>query len=333
MQSTIRDVAEEAGVSVATVSRVFNAMSNVSDSTREKVEAAAAKLRYVPNASARMLSRAKSDTIGILLPDFHGEFFSNLLRGMDEAARMRRVGLMITSIGSDRDRAIEAIKSFRGRVDGLVIMPTEIGDSDAIRALVGDQPTLFISPAWEESEFPSVRINNYAVAREIVEHLVQSGRTRIAHIAGPLRNADASERRRAYGDVLRAHGYAEIVYEGTFFEEAGAAAAQAILAEGCAIDALFAANDLMAFGAMRTLIDAGIGVPDRIAIAGFDDAPWARFITPGLTTAGLDVRAMGRLAIEQLCDGIAGHPAIGTTVIEPVMIVRSSTDHAGSGRS
>lgn len=292
--ATIRDVAARAGVSVATVSRTLNGVGPVHDETSKRVFAAARALRYVPHAAARSLSIRRSHTLGVLLPEVHGEFFSEVIRGIDVAARTRGYHILVSSSHDDAQEMSAVLRALRGRVDGLIVMSPDVELGPLSRALTADLPAVLLNTATNAR--PTIRIDNFSGARRMIEHLVALGHTRIAFINGPARNADAAERRRGYRTAPKPY----LETDGDFTEESGYHAVAKILEMDPRPTAIFAANDAMAIGALRALRERGIGIPDELSLAGFDDIPMARYLTPQLTTVRVDIAEMGRRAVEHL---------------------------------
>lgn len=322
---TIRDVAREASVSVASVSRALNGLGNVRPELRSRVEAAAAALRYVPHHGARNLSLARTGAIGVVLPDLHGEFFSEVLRGLDREASARGLQLLLSNMHAEAERAIEALRTMRGRVDGLVVMAPHV-DPDALCAhLPSGLPVVLINCAAHRDPRPELRIDNAAGAADMVDHLVATGRRRIVHLSGPEGNIEARERRSGYEAAMARHGLAPRVIPGDFMETSGIAAARTLLHEIDAVDALFAANDMMAIGALFTLRHAGVHVPEQVAVAGFDDIPLARLISPALTTMRGDIAAVGARAVARLAGLLDGEEPGGVELRRPELVIRETT--------
>ncbi len=339
--TTIHDVAARAGVSVATVSRVLNGKGVVREETLQQVLEAAKALRYVPNVAARSLSSRRSQTIGIVLPEVHGEFFSEVIRGIDLAARSEGYHILVSGSHSDVSEMVEVLEAMRGRVDGLVVMAPDVALSSVSEALPWNLPLVLLNSAetpetpHEASSEPapsSITIDNYGGARQMLRYLGELGHERIAFIKGPDRNADADERLRGYfdhiGEQIGDHrgesvgvpaGYEQ---DGDFTEESGRLAAQKILAIEPRPTAIFAANDSMAVGALAALAEASVAVPTEMSVAGFDDIPVARYVTPPLTTIRVDIadlgaRAFGLLlaAIQQPEDPARRRDRIATTLV------------------
>ncbi len=320
MAATIRDVARVAQVSVASVSRALNGAASVHPETRARIAAAAASLGYVPHAGARSLSTARSHAIGVVLPDLHGEFFSELVRGLDREASARGYHLLLSNIHADADLAAQAIRAMRGLVDALVVMAPQI-DTPALAAAIPERPPTVLINSRALPGRTGLSVDNHGGAAAMTRHLLGSGRRRIVHIAGAAGNIDARERLAGYRAALA--GAPERVVAGDFQEESGAEAIRAFLAEGAEFDAVFAANDQMAFGALTALREAGIAVPGQVAVAGFDDVPLARHL--GLTTIRIDIAQMGARAAALVLDEAQGAAAAPADLRIPATLVARTT--------
>ena len=331
---TIKDVARQANVSVATVSRALNGHENVADAVRSRVLAVAKELRYSPHHAARSLSSRRTNTIGVVLPDLYGEFFSELMRGIDQVAREHGLHLLVSSYHGNPQEQAEALRTMRGRVDGLLVMsPYASEDVHLDENLIPTQPAVLINSQATDADMPSLSIDNYGAAGEMVRHLAQGGSRRIAFIAGPSDNFDARDRLRGYRDALAGAvpGSQPWIVQGDFSEASGHRAAQQLLAASPRPDAIFAANDMMALGCLFACLQAGVAVPGDIAIAGFDDIPLARYAHPSLTTMRVDIAGLGAHAMRMLLrrlglavDG-AAEPA---APIAADLIARESTGSA-----
>jgi LacI family transcriptional regulator len=326
MSVTMREVARQAGVSIATVSRVLNGSGPVGDETRARIEAVARAMRYVPNRAARSLSTSRTHTLGVVLPDLYGDFFSELLRGLDGAARHHRYHLLVAGAHGGADALASALNAMHGRVDGLVVMGPDVR-ADVLEANLPPRLPAVVLGA-RVSGFAALSVDNEGGAAAMTRHLLALGHRRIAHVAGAGGNRDAAERLAGYRAVMAAAGLAtdDLVERGDFTEESGYAAARRLLDGAAPPDAVFAANDAMAVGAMSALRDAGRRVPDDLAVAGFDDIPLGRHLTPALTSVHVPIDTLGRRAVERLQaavedgDGAAGRPEILPTTL----VVRAS---------
>jgi LacI family transcriptional regulator len=303
--ANIKDVARAAGVSVATVSRVLNDSAAVSEPIRRLVRDVADRLNYWPNAAARSLITNRTHAIGVLLPELFGEFFSEVLRGMDSTARQAGLHLLVSSSHANADELIAALRTTRGRIDGLIVMAPDLDARTTIRAMAADLPLVLIGPGSGFTGCDTVSIANREGASAMVRHLVELGHRRVATITGPLRNADALQRLEGYRAALRKEGLEtsrEIEIPGDFTEPSGYEAAARLLAIRPRPTAVFAANDYMAIGVMGGLSDAGVRVPEGIAVAGFDDIAMARYLNPPLTTVHVDAYRLGERAVERVLE-------------------------------
>lgn len=339
--STIRDVAHAAGVSIATVSRVLNGTARVSDEITSRVIAAVAAVDYWPNGAARSLpTRGQTHVIGVLLPDLYGEFYSEMIRGLDRAARSNHFQILLSSSHGEGEALMTAARSMPGRVDGLIVMAPDEGSRRAVERIARRFRVVLMNPAGEMDGCSSVSIANYEGARDVVRHLVAYGHRAIAIIGGPSGNHDAEERLRGYRAALREAGIQRIPsleLAGDFTEPSGYRAAAELLANPSRPTAVFAANDATAVGFMSALSAQGIRVPEDMAVAGFDDIMIAQYVTPALTTAHVNVQRLGERAVELL---LSSREAVRETLPVPLVVRSSSgaearTDHgqpAGQSR-
>jgi LacI family transcriptional regulator len=327
MAVTIKDVARAARVSVATVSRALNDSSNVTEDTRRLVTSAAARLGYIPHEGARSLSSRRTRCVGAVLPDLHGEFFSELIRGFDRAARVHGLHLLLSCSHGDAGEAAAALRAMRGRVDGLLVMSPYVDEAVLEKNLQPGMPTVLLN-SRDGARHSTLTVDNYGGACAMVRHLVGRGHRRIAMIAGPEANHDASERLRGYVDTLRERQprARPQVLRGDFTEESGYRAGRRVAAMAERPDAIFAANDMMAIGCLFALTESGLRVPGDIALAGFDDIPIARYVSPPLTTVRVRIAELGELALERLLLAIGepGRDKHSTQTLRTELVVRSS---------
>jgi LacI family transcriptional regulator len=299
---TIKDVAREAGVSVASVSRALNGGSGVTAATSQRIRDVATRLSYVPHAGARSLITRRTHTIGALLPDLHGEFFSELIRGIDLAARARGLHLLVSSSHDGAEDAAAALRAMQGRVDGMLILSGHV-DAAFLRAnLPASVPAVLLNSAVKSKSYAVLNIDNYGGAYAMVRHLLEAGHSNVTFIAGPAGNFDAQQRELGYRAAMAKYApHAPLdVVAGDFNEESGYRAGQQLLARKPRPNAVFAANDMMAVGCLYAFKEAGVDVPREIALAGFDDIPIARYVTPPLSTVRVRIVDLGHSALEQL---------------------------------
>lgn len=304
--TTIKDVAREASVSVATVSRVFNGAAVVREETAQRIREVAKSLRYSPHIGARSLITSRTHTFGVLLPDLYGEFFSELIHGIDITARRHGFHILVSRSWEGRTEIEEAMRAMRGRVDGVLLMSPDI-TAESMRNVPADLPVVLLCSPARGFEADSVIIENYGGARQMVEHLASLGHRRIAIIKGGAGNYDAAERLRGYRAALTDAGLAadeSLELEGDFTEAGGYHATQVILASDNRPTAIFAANDSMAIGALSALRESGVSVPDHMAVAGFDDIPLAHYMDPPLSSVRVPISDIGARAVDMLLDAI-----------------------------
>lgn len=320
--ATIRDVARKANVSIASVSRALNGLENVSETTRKRVAEAVRELGYVPHAGARSLSLARTHAIGVALPDLHGEFFSEIVRGMDREAGRRGYLLLLSTLHPGHGTGVLA--ALRGRVDGLIIMAPHLDADELTAALPKALPAVLINTRGISGGQTAIHIGNAVGVRAVMDHLIGLGRRRLVHIAGPADNIDARERAQAFRDAAQAAGCEIQVVEGDFSEESGEALIAGLLAKKAKFDAVFAANDNMAIGALQALRAAGLRVPEDVAVAGFDDIPLARHL--GLTTVRVRIAELGERAIVCLIERLQSkRSACVDENHEPELVIRGTT--------
>src|SRR5437016_8691181 len=255
---TIHDVAARAGVSVATVSRVLNRNAPVREETSRHVQDVARRLRYVPNVAARALSIRRSHTIGVVLPAVHGEFFSEVIRGIDVAARKAGFHILVSGSHSEADEMLAVLDAMRGRVDGLLVMAPDVAVGSLREQIPSELPLVLLNAASDHHD--AITIDNYGGAFAMTRHLASLGHTRIAFIKGPDHNADARERLRGYRQAMRQSGVRNrgLELDGDFTEESGMEAARTIAADARRPTAIFAANDSMAIGALVALKEVAV---------------------------------------------------------------------------
>jgi len=324
---TIKDVAREAKVSVATVSRALNGSAGVTPGTRARIERAAARLRYVPMGAARSLVTRRTQAVGALLPDLFGEFFSELIRGIDLAARAHGLHLLVSSSHGDADEAAAALRAMQGRVDGLLIMWPHAEPGFLRKHLSDSLPAVLIDSALRERRCARVNNDDYGGARAMTEHLLANGHRALAFIEGPAANHDARERRRGFDDTVAGRrGVSARYLQGDYSEESGYRAGRTLLAARKRPDAVFAANDMMAIGCLSAFNEAGVNVPGDIALAGFDDIPIARYMHPPLTTVRIRIAELGHAALERLVTQMAAPetPEADLTTMACEVVVRAS---------
>jgi len=318
--ATLKDIAREANVSVASASRAINGLDNVADEVKARVLEIARRLKYVPHGGARSLVMSRTNTIGVLLPDIYGEFFAEIIRGVDVAARAKGLHLLVSGSHGNPEEAVRAMRAMGGRVDGLLVMSPFVESHDLAAILPLNLPVVTIASRIGQGQ-GAISIDNFGGAVTAVDHLRAQGCRRLAHISGPSRNFEAQERRRGFLSVCEGAP----VYEGDFTEESGYRGAKAFLSSGERPDGIFAANDMMAVGCLLALREAGLDVPGDVAVVGFDDIPIARFTSPPLTTLRVGIFDLGRRGLEMLVAALDDGRMEDGVIVAPQLVMRDSS--------
>ena len=307
MPVTQGDVARRAGVSPRTVSNVVNEFPLVSDELRQRVLRAISELGYQPNLVARNLRRGRSGMIGLAVPELSVPYFSELAGLVIAEARRHSYTVVVEQTDGDPGREQQLLQqNARGHLfDGLIFSPLGLGEAE-LRRHAGDTPTVLLGEHLEDGPFDHVGLDNVAAARDATAHLIDLGRRRIAAIGDQSRaRGETGQLRSAgYREALRAGGLryqpSLVVPASAFHRGSGAEAMSRLLDQGTGPDAVFCYNDLLAIGAMQTVLQRGLRIPDDIAIVGFDDIEEARYAFPALTTIAPDKGALARRAVAQL---------------------------------
>ncbi|WP_329048149.1 LacI family transcriptional regulator [Streptomyces violaceus] len=328
-QPTLDEVAERAGVSRSVASRALNNAPHVSRAKREAVERAVRQLGYVPNPTARALATRQTGAAALVVSGedpsiFADPFFAQVIVGASTALEEADLHLMLCLAASDRGRKrVEELFRSKG-ADGVMLMALREDDPLAGMAEEAEMPVVFggrpvgSAPRWY------VDVDNVGGAREATEYLVARGRTRVAAICGRLDTGAGRARYRGYRDALLAAGLDPLPpQEGDFTEPSGAAAMAVLLANHPDLDGVFAANDNMGAGALRTLRAAGRAVPADVAVVGFDDLTVAQVADPPLTTVHQPITALGQEMARMLVTLINGHDP--TPLILPTRLVTRSS--------
>ncbi len=323
---TLAEVASLAGVSIATVSRVLNDSARVSPEAREAVEDAVAQLGYVPNPAARSLVRRRTDTIALVLSEpesliFSDPFFATVVHGVLTAVADTPLQVVLLLAQGERQQAkVERYVRHR-HVDGLMLMALHAGDTFAHRLADAQVPIVLIGRPPSGQRLPYVDADNRGGAREATALLLASGRAKVATITGPVDMNVAADRFDGYRDAIPA-GTPELAETGDFTVAGAERAMHALLEREPDLDAVFAASDPMAVGALHALRAAGRRVPEDVAVVGFDDAPVARTTRPPLTTVRQPLEEMTRALTDLLLRRIAGEARDDEHVVFPTELVR-----------
>ena len=330
---TLEEVAELAGVSRATVSRVINDSPKVSDEARLAVQSAVEKLRYVPNRLARSLVTRRTDTIALILTEpntqvFSDPFFASIVRGVSEALDGTDLNLVLLTARNAREQ--EKVGRFvrQGHVDGVILM--SLHTEDLLPDILGSAgvPMVLAGRPLDERSVAFVDADNIGGAALATRHLIEQGRRRIATVTGPLDMVAGADRYTGYREALaeaRMELRPELVAHGDFTEAGGAQAMSTLLERAPDLDAVFVGSDPMAVGALRALKAAGKRVPDDVAVVGFDDAAVAATTDPPLTTVAQPLGEMTKLMTDLLLAQIEGEPGAAETRVCSTSLVRRAS--------
>ncbi|HEU5484416.1 MAG TPA: LacI family DNA-binding transcriptional regulator [Microlunatus sp.] len=325
----MHDVARVAGVSHQTVSRVLNDHPSVRPETRERVRAAIVELGYRPNPIARALVTRRTHTIGVLAPASNLFGPASLVIAVEQAARQHGWYVSLASLSDfDPPSVAAAIDHFLSQqVDGLVVVAPVPSAVEACSAAALGVPTVMVATDAEPSgDFDVVAIDQEAGARLAVRHLLDLGHQNVVHVSGPADWLDAAARLRGWRQELSSAGVdVWDVLVGDWSPESGYRVGRELLAGDRLPTALFAANDLMAIGLVRALVEAGVSVPEQVSVVGFDDIDATGFLLPPLTTVRQDLVTLGRLGVERLISRIDGADPGEPVRQPPELVVRAST--------
>ncbi len=311
MPYTIKDIANIAGVSTATVSRALNNKAEVNAETKKKILKVIEDCDFKPSTMGRGLSLKKTFLIGVVFPDFESSYFQMVFRGIEEIAGQHGYSFFYLHTNYNVDKEREALRMLRdGRVDGMIMLLSNKA-TDECKALVDmGYPVVLFGNDLENVDCPSVICNNFSSAYTIVEHLIQNGHTKIAHITGNRDTKTGILRLQGYQSAMENYGIKlrpEWNLETRYLKEEAYTVVKEILKAQELPTAIFAANDTMALGCYKAIYEAGLRIPDDISIAGHDDIDVASLIYPALTTMRQQTLEIGRTAARKLLDILQGN--------------------------
>ncbi|MBZ0284845.1 MAG: LacI family transcriptional regulator [Anaerolineae bacterium] len=328
-RATIADVAERAGVSIATVSRVLNKTGQVSSVTATRVQTAIEELNFTPHAAARGLASRKTNTIGLILREIGGEFFQPMLRGIEAGTREHGYDLLIHCTHRIHGQGLPPHYPLsEHNSDGLLVFTDSLDEAEIIRLHHAQFPLVLLHRSSPDGlDIPCVTVENKLGARRLVDYLIEErGYHRIAFLAGPEDAEDSHWREMGYRDALEAHG---ISFDPALMRVGGFRAVTELLEDGVRPDAIFCGDDDTAIGALAALKASGLRVPEDIALVGFDDIPVARHLNPPLTTVRAPIETAAREAVQQLVRLIRTSEAEKLILLPTELVIRRSCGAAG----
>ncbi len=337
--STIGDVAERAGVSKMTVSRVINQSGYSSQATRERVEQAIAELGYVPNALARSLRFKKTRTLALVITDITNPFFTTVARGVEDVASEQGFSVMFCNTDESRDEEARYLNVLaQKQVDGVLLVPSRSAPDSARYLSARKVPFVVIDRRIPGISVDTVRGNSFQGAYALTQHLIALGHQRIAVLSGPQAVTTGSDRILGYREAMEEAGLAieeGLILSASFTAQGGYRMAGLALAQTPRPTALLAGNNFIAFGALRYLQETGLRAPDDLSVVTFDDLPEAINFDPFLTAAAQPAYEMGQRATTLLLERLANPgPYTAQEIVMPVrlMIRRSSGPPPASQR-
>ena len=326
---TIRDVAKHAGVSVATISRYTNQNAPVSQEVAERIQQVMLDLNYTPHAAARHLATRRTQTIGLVLPNMHTDFFAPLLSGIESVVSENQYNLLVATYKSPAHKDSQSPIGPHN-TDGMLVFADSLSEEHLTQLCRNRFPLVLIHRTPPPNlKIPSVTVENKAATRKIIDHLIEvHGRRSILFLRGPREQEDSHWREQGYIDSLEAHGIAVdkcLIIDGEFN---GAVAHRNIknLIEhrNHSFDAVFTGDDDAAIGALTALSEAGLRIPEDVSVVGFDDSRLSTFLNPPLTTVRAPTEEVGRTAARLLFDQIKDLPAEPVTLLSTEIILRRS---------
>ncbi len=328
-RSNISDVARQAGVSISTVSRVLNGTAPVDEETADRVRSAVVSLNYTPHAAARTLASRRTNTIGLLLLDIGGEFYTPMLHGIEAVASEAGFDLLIHSTSTAHAGRMSRRALAEHNTDGLLAFTDAVNDAELIRLHeIGFPVVLMHQSPPKGITIPMITIENQAGAQKVVDHLIEvHDRQRIVFVQGPAGNEDSEQREKGYRQSLKKHGLAfdtTLVVRGGFEANQARTVITQLLVSGAKFDAIFTGDDDNAIGVIQALREAGRRIPKDVSVAGFDDSIFARILTPPLTTVRAPIEQVGREAVHHLIRLIRGEQVEPRLVLPTELIIRQS---------
>ncbi|MCL1840719.1 MAG: LacI family transcriptional regulator [Propionibacteriaceae bacterium] len=325
---TIRDVAQRAGVSAATASRVLSGNPSTSASARAKVRQAARELQFHVNARAKSLRRQQTDTIGLLLPDIRNPFFAEIAQAAEQAALAAGMTTLLCNANESTAQQDLYLKLLVAqRVDGIIAAPQGDGSGKLDETIALGLPLVFVDRVIEGVDVPSVTSDNWSGVRQAVRHLVGLGHRRIGFVTGSQETSTGRERLQAYREALVRAGIRPdktLIRYGNFQTESGLVAARSLLDLSQPPTAVIAADSLMTLGVVQACNELGLVIGETLSVIGYDDTETTRALSPGLTVISHDPAAMGTQAFAMLRDVLGGR-RVPSVVLPVSLVIRNST--------
>jgi DNA-binding LacI/PurR family transcriptional regulator len=335
---TIKDVAREAGVNISTVSRALNNGYGVNDQTREHVIAVATRLNYSPNRIASGLVTGRSHSLGLIISDIRNPFFAEVARGAEDAARTGNCDLVLCNSDLDPDKQMRYVQSLLAkRIDGIMMNSVSVLSREQQAQLAGSGvPIVLLNRPASNQTFSTVCADNEAGGGMAARYLLGLGHRKIAHVTGPRQHGNLSDRTRGFVRALQSakNPVQPIVLRGKYNFDGGAKLTKKLLDEHPDVTAIFAANDVMAFGVVQAALDRGLRIPEDLSLIGFDNIEFSVIVHPPLTTIHQPKYETGYAAVDILLrlardksKHIPEHRRLGVELIERLSCKHPRTVH------
>lgn len=333
-KATIHDIAEKLNITASTVSRALNDNPRISEATKKQVLKMAKQLNYQPNNIASALRSGKSKLIGVVVPTANRNFFSSVVRGIEDIANNLGYKVIISQSYEDYKKEIDTVEALlNARVDGII---ASIGKNtekfDHFKKVLDKGiPLVLFDRTTNELEVSEVVIDDYLGAYQVTEHLIKQGCKRIVHFTSPKKINIYRDRLRGYEDALKDHKIPfdpKLIEESNMQLEDGRKSMENIINKGIALDAVFSSSDYAVMGAMQVLKEKGFKIPEQVMLAGFGNEPFTSFTDPPITTVDQKSIPMGRITAEtffELLNGEKNNNIPQKTVLKPELIIRKST--------
>ncbi|MCG2821395.1 MAG: LacI family transcriptional regulator [Candidatus Atribacteria bacterium] len=326
---TLRNVAEKAGISVNTASRAINNKPDINEETKKRVLQIAKELGYIRNAAAVALRTKKTGTIGVVIEDNRNPFYAEVLNGMEVAAREKNYHIILTNTQRDYNKEEEAINLLLAkRVDGLLITPVQGRDDDIKNLIEANIPFVVVGRDFENIELDAVYNNEVKGGFLATEYLIKKGHKRIALIDGFLYKSPAKGRLEGYKKALKEYGIPwddSLISVGDISMEDGHKRTKQMLEKNLNFTAIFAYNDMMAFGSMQAIKEKGLRIPEDIGLVGYDDIPFSSLISPALTTISSKKKKLGIESVKLLLSRINGNRKKAKKIMLDVELISRET--------
>lgn len=339
MDIKISDVAEKAGVSSATVSRVLNDNAKVSPYKKKKVLDAIKELGYHPNAAAKNLRSQRSSIIGVIVPDINSSYFTQIIKGIENMAYARKYRVIICDAENSKEKEVEYLSLLTDRtVDGMIFVSPLHSDEEIIQFVDKGYLIGVVGHEINHEQIPCIFTDNVKLSKDVVNHLVDMGHREIVFISGYADSIDSYDRLEGYLKALRDNQlpfHPELIENGNFNEQGGYEAMKRLFSKNIHFTAVYAANDEMALGVYKACSEYGLRIPEDLAVVGVDNNRVTRYLTPSLSTVEQPKYTMGALLVEKFIDQLHQNEFASKRVfkVDSELLIRESSNYKRDSQS